>query len=95
MDINHSAFYKVLYSFLALCVGLSGFAQNWNQITKTTASDRNSNDWFGYSVSISGDYAIIGADQEDDDTSGINSMIDAGSAYILSLIHISEPTRPY
>jgi hypothetical protein len=49
---------------------------SWVQQQKLTASDGNAGDYFGYSVSISGDYAIIGA--EDDDDKGSNS----GSAYI-------------
>ncbi len=46
---------------------------NWNQTQKLTASDGASNDYFGYSVAIDGDYAIIGA--YGDDTN-------KGSAYI-------------
>jgi predicted acyltransferase (DUF342 family) len=45
----------------------------WNQQTKLTASDAASNDYFGNSVSIYGDYALVGS--QDDDT-------DRGSAYI-------------
>jgi len=35
---------------------------NWTQQQKLTASDGALNDCFGVSVSISGDYAIVGAD---------------------------------
>ncbi len=48
----------------------------WNQVQKITASDAATNDRFGYSVSISGNYAIVGAYLDDDD--GTNS----GSAYV-------------
>jgi len=58
--------------FTVLCIS-NTYAQNWNQIIKAVASDREANDCFGYSVSISGDYAIIGAFRDD---------LDAGSAYI-------------
>ena len=51
----------------------------WSETTKLTASDANTDDWFGQSVCISGTHAIIGANQNDD--AGINS----GSAYIFSL----------
>ena len=51
---------------------------NWTQQTKLIPSDGASGDNFGYSVSIAGDYAIIGA--FDDDDNGTNS----GSAYIFS-----------
>jgi len=49
---------------------------NWDQVAKLTAADGAGDDEFGYSVSISGDYAIVGADRDDD--YGSNS----GSAYI-------------
>ncbi|MCF7910788.1 FG-GAP repeat protein, partial [Candidatus Pacearchaeota archaeon] len=48
----------------------------YEELNKITASDGASGDFFGYSVSISGDYAIVGAYQDDDD--GLSS----GSAYI-------------
>jgi uncharacterized repeat protein (TIGR02543 family) len=35
--------------------------ESWNPQAKLTASDGVAEDWFGWSVSISGDYAIIGA----------------------------------
>lgn len=46
------------------------------EVVKLTASDATQGDSFGYSVSISRDYAVIGAFLDDD--SGVNS----GSAYI-------------
>ncbi|MHC1774362.1 MAG: T9SS type A sorting domain-containing protein [Lentimicrobium sp.] len=57
-------------------------AQNWDQIIKTVASDRGTDDYFGYSVAISGDYAIVGAYEEDEDATGGNTHTNAGSAYI-------------
>ncbi len=48
---------------------------NGNEDAKLTASDGSAGDWFGYSVAISGDDAIIGA-------YGDNAQ--AGSAYIFS-----------
>jgi len=48
----------------------------WSQQAKLTATDAASGDFFGHSVSISGDTPIIGALQDDD--AGIGS----GSAYI-------------
>jgi len=50
---------------------------SWTQETKLLASDGSANDHFGNSVSISGNFAIIGA--QSDDTSG---GVDAGSVYI-------------
>jgi YD repeat-containing protein len=49
---------------------------NWLQEKKLTANDANQQDLFGSSVSISGDYAVVGAYYDDD--RGNNS----GSAYI-------------
>jgi hypothetical protein len=48
----------------------------WDAGTKITATDPENLDYFGYSVAISGDYAIAGAHQED----GAGS--DRGAAYI-------------
>jgi len=49
---------------------------DWTEDTKLTASDGESDDWFGRSVSISGYYALIGAWQDDDNGPG------SGSAYL-------------
>ncbi len=54
---------------------------SWTQVQKLVASDRASNDQFGRSLSISGDYAIVGAYLEDHDASGGNELTDAGSVY--------------
>ena len=54
---------------------------NWSEVQKIVASDRDTGDSFGYS-SISGNYAIIGAGNEDEDISGGNTLLNAGSAYI-------------
>jgi len=48
----------------------------WAQQTKLTAADAAAEDWFGYSVALSGDTAVVGAYQDDD--AGFNS----GSAYV-------------
>jgi hypothetical protein len=49
----------------------------WNYEKKLKASDGEGGDWFGNAVSISGDYAIVGA-VLDDNSNGNNS----GSAYV-------------
>ena len=49
---------------------------SWSQQAKLTASDAQSNDEFGWSVSIDGDYAIVGAHKED------GSGTDRGAAYV-------------
>jgi len=61
---------------------LLSYSQNWDQIIKICASDRQAEDNFGFSVAISGDYAIVGAKYEDHDVVGGSNKIQAGSAYI-------------
>ncbi|MFO7447716.1 MAG: T9SS type A sorting domain-containing protein [Ignavibacteriaceae bacterium] len=68
--------------FILISCSQSIKAQDWDQLIKIAASDRAADDSFGYSVSISGDYAIVGAYQEDEDAAGGNTLSDAGSAYI-------------
>ena len=53
--------------------------------TKIVATDRQASDYFGYSVAISGNYAIVGAYYEDHDANEQNYKSDAGSAYIFEL----------
>jgi hypothetical protein len=55
----------------------------WNQVQKIVASDRNAFDYFGrYSVAIEGDILVIGANFEDEDATGGDTISSAGSAYI-------------
>jgi FG-GAP repeat/Secretion system C-terminal sorting domain len=58
------------------------FAQNWNTSAKFSPSDKTLGDTFGCDVSISGNYAIVGASGEDEDANGSNTLSNAGSAYI-------------
>ena len=51
-------------------------SSTWSQVVKLTASDAEEDDLFGFSVSISGDYAIVGAVGNND------AGQDSGSAYI-------------
>jgi hypothetical protein len=50
----------------------------WFQMSKLVPTDPAAEDFFGYSVSISGDYIIVGAPQDDD------KGTDSGSAYIFN-----------
>jgi len=54
----------------------------WTQIEKIVASDRSADDNFGYSVSIDGNYAVVGAWYEDENEDGNETFTSAGSAYI-------------
>ena len=51
----------------------------WIKEAKLTAGDGAAEDWFGWSVSLSGDYALIGAYEDND------AGTDSGSAYIFGL----------
>jgi hypothetical protein len=51
---------------------------DWSQQVKLTASDAEEDDTFGYSVSLSGDTAVIGAPFD----VHANSTVPAGSAYV-------------
>ena len=51
----------------------------WSQQAKLTASDAAADDFFGDSVAVSGDTAVVGAPWDDD--AGLNS----GSAYVFGL----------
>ncbi len=67
----------------------------WQETQKIVASDRESIDYFGQAVSISGDNLVIGALRESHDEDGDNYLLRSGSAYIsqsetsLSLNHSS------
>ena len=55
-----------------------GGADNWGQVIKLTASDAAAGDECGFSVSVSGDTAVIGARYDSDDA------LFSGSAYVFS-----------
>ncbi len=54
----------------------------WEEVQKIVASDRDHGDLFGRAASISGNYAIVGAHVEEEDSSGGNTLENAGSAYL-------------
>lgn len=55
----------------------------WHQVSKVdSGTDRGAYDEFGMSVSISGDYAIVGTKEEELDPSGGNPITLSGAAYI-------------
>ena len=56
----------------------------WNETEKLTASDRAFQDFFGFSVAIDSNYALVGAYREDNGVEEDNSdtFSDAGSAYV-------------
>ncbi|MBK6947742.1 MAG: FG-GAP repeat protein [Haliscomenobacter sp.] len=67
-------------------IPFTGTAQTWDQVLKALASDAGADDQLGYSVAISGDYAIVGAWMDNIPGGIIGDKIDAGSAYIFERI---------
>jgi hypothetical protein len=61
-----------------------GGVNNWGFVKKIVAPDRTAEDFFGQSVSISGNDIVVGASSEDEDAAGLNFINFAGSAYIFS-----------
>ena len=61
---------------------------SWTQQAKLTASDGAESDYFGHSVSVSGDYAIVGAYYDDE------AGTDSGSAYIYHRTGTSWTQQP-
>ncbi len=51
----------------------------WSQQAKLTVSNGAANDWFGYSVAISGETVIVGAPLDD-----FGSTVNQGSAYVFA-----------
>ncbi len=54
----------------------AGGVGNWGQVAKLTATDATEGDWFGRSVSLSGERALVAAPNDDD------GGLDSGSAYL-------------
>ena len=71
-------FFKIKVTFIFALVANFAFSQDWTERLKITANERANNALFGASVAISGDFAIIGANQEkkDADNSEENILTD-------------------
>ena len=54
----------------------------WLEVQKVVADDRSTGAWFGTDVSVYKDYAVVGAEQEDNDESGNDYLEDAGAVYV-------------
>nr|WP_294860090.1 T9SS type A sorting domain-containing protein [uncultured Fluviicola sp.] len=55
---------------------------DWIQIQKMSAPDRQQQDIFGYSVALDGSYALVGSLYNNLNATGGNSMDNAGAAYL-------------
>ncbi len=67
---------------LIIIIMVKSYTQDFEEVKKIVATEREQYDAFGYSVDISGSYVIVGAPYEDDDVNDADSLEDAGSAYI-------------
>jgi gliding motility-associated-like protein len=65
----------------AAYVFVKNWQGEWEEKQKMIASDRKKGDWFGKAVSISNDYAVMGA-SNGQDTNGSNTIFRAGAAYV-------------
>ena len=61
-----------------------GGQDNWGEVSKLNASDAQAEDFFGGSVAVNGDTAVVGAPFEDAESE------DAGAAYVFDLL---QPKR--
>ena len=63
-----------------LLIAMSAWSVTPVEVAKLLADDGATNDFFGFSVALSGDTAVIGALRDDNDVNGI----DSGSAYVFT-----------
>lgn len=62
---------------------------SWSEQAKLTASDAAAGDWFGYSVAVSGDTAVVGANGDDDG----GSASDSAYVFVRSGMSWNEQTK--
>ena len=75
--------HKLLLSLATLALACTAHSQDWNQLLKTVNTDRAALEYYGYSVDISGDYAIVGSYHDSEDELGANPIAEAGAAFFL------------
>ena len=89
IDASSTASYQPLVNSLTSSVVSTSWETDSTQILR--ASDAGADDRFGLSVAISGNYAIVGAEQED----GANDdLTNSGSAYIFDITSGSGEMKP-
>ena len=75
---------KYLLSVVLLVTSISiAISQSLSNNGKIVASDRAEDDWFGYSVSISHDWALVSSWFNDTDSTSSNLLGNAGAVYFL------------
>ena len=72
--------YKLALAGVLLLIAISAWAMTSVEKVKLLADDGAPNDFFGFSVALSGDTAVIGATKVDDDIRGV----DVGAAYVFT-----------
>ena len=72
--------YKLALAGVPLLIVMSAWAVTPAEEVKLLADNGAPNDFFGYSVALSGDTAVIGATKVDDDIRGV----DVGAAYVFT-----------
>jgi len=74
---------------------------SWSQQAYLKASNAESYDWFGFSVSVAGDTIAVGAVDEDSNAIGVNgnqsnnSQVSAGAAYVFARTGTSWSQQAY
>ncbi len=71
--------------------------KKWQFTEKITPEKRHVNDWFGFSVALDEDEALIGAFSDDYDAMGDHFVNDAGAAYVFSSTvstSLTKKTKP-
>jgi hypothetical protein len=77
-------FSKHFILFVSLLLSLGAFCQPWQKVKETVGVSREEYDWYGYSVSVSGKYAIVGSMGDDGMPFAGDTHYDAGgSVYFL------------
>lgn len=73
---------KYIITLSLLLLSITVHSQSWPLTAKLQAGDQENADNHGYAVSISGNYAVVGAFMEDHDPTGGSMLSNSGSAYI-------------
>ena len=72
--------YTLASAGVLLLIAMPGWAVTPVEVAKLVADDGATNDFFGFSVALSGDTVVIGAFRDSDDVKGV----DSGSAYVFT-----------
>ncbi|MBN1373299.1 MAG: FG-GAP repeat protein [Anaerolineaceae bacterium] len=73
----------------------------WTQQAYLKASNTQTDDWFGISVAVSGDTAVVGANKEDSSATGVNgdesnnAALDSGSVYVFTRTGVTWSQQSY